>query len=157
MTLKLYKFKGSSKKYWETWDDGSGNHTVHWGNLGEKGQTKTIKNSLFKKAATIIQADIKSQIEAGFNPIEDLHCLLIEYKVDDFGTPEELEKRHRLQDRMDETLGWTGLGHCDGGSVGSGSMEVCNFVVDVEIAKSVIAEDLKGTEFADYTRIFVES
>lgn len=73
------------------------------------------------------------------------------------GTPEDVDKRYELQERMDETLGWTGLGHCDGGSIGSGSMEVCCFVVDFEVAKRVIAEDLKGTEFEDYSRIYDEN
>jgi hypothetical protein len=73
------------------------------------------------------------------------------------GNSEDLDKRHRLQERMDETLGWTGLGHCDGGSIGSGTMEVCNFVVDYEIAKRVIEEDLSGTEFANFTRIYDEN
>ena len=58
---------------------------------------------------------------------------------------------------MDEVLGWTGLGHCEGGSIGSGTMEVCCFVVDFDIAKKVIETKLKDTEFADYTRIFDEN
>lgn len=70
------------------------------------------------------------------------------------GTEVDIEKRHRLESRMNETLGWTGLGECDGGSIGSGSMEVCTFVVDFDVAKAVIMQDLAGTEFANYTRIF---
>jgi hypothetical protein len=57
---------------------------------------------------------------------------------------------------MDEALGWTGLGRCDGGSIGSGTMEVCCFVVDFEIARWVISADLAGTEFAAFTRILEE-
>ncbi|WP_201778926.1 hypothetical protein [Rhodopirellula islandica] len=57
---------------------------------------------------------------------------------------------------MNETLGWTGLGHCDGGSIGSGTMETCCIVVDFEIAKRVIAADLAGTKFADFTQIILE-
>ena len=53
---------------------------------------------------------------------------------------------------MDETLGWTGLGHCDGGSIGSDTMEVCCLVVDFDTAAKAIEADLRGTEFADYTR-----
>lgn len=68
----------------------------------------------------------------------------------------DLDKRHRFEDRMSETLGWAGLGMCDGGSIGSGSMEVCNFVVDYEIAKAVIEKDIEGTEFGDYSRIYDE-
>ena len=73
------------------------------------------------------------------------------------GNTEDVNKRNRLIDRMNETLGWTGLGHCDGGSIGSGSMEVCNFVVDFEIAKQVVEKDLASTEFANYIRIFNEN
>jgi len=79
-------------------------------------------------------------IALGYGPVgEDDHArLLIEFKVDGMGTPEDVEKRTRLQSRMDETLGWTGLGRCDGGSIGSGTMEVCCFVVDFETARQVI-------------------
>jgi hypothetical protein len=72
------------------------------------------------------------------------------------GTLEDVEKRTRLQDKMDQVLGWTGLGHCDGGSIGSGTMEVCCYVIDFNIAKTVIEQSLKGTEFANYTRIYNE-
>jgi hypothetical protein len=71
------------------------------------------------------------------------------------GTHDDLEKRHALQQRMDDTLGWTGLGHCDGGSIGSGTMEVAMLVVDVDLAKRTIAADLKGAPFQGYTRIRV--
>lgn len=70
------------------------------------------------------------------------------------GDAKDIEKRHRLEDRMNETLGWTGLGACDGGSIGSGTMEVCTFFVDFDVAKAVIERDLSGTEFENYTRIF---
>jgi hypothetical protein len=88
--------------------------------------------------------------------MESHSVLLIEYEVDGFGSKGDLEKRYRLQDRMGETLGWTGLGNCDGGSIGSGTMEVCCFVVDFQVAKQVIASDLKNTEFSDYTKIYEE-
>ena len=63
---------------------------------------------------------------------------------------------NEFQSRMDETLGWTGLGFCDGGSIGSGIMEVCCFVVNFEIAKKVIENDLNGTEFSNFNRIYNE-
>ncbi|MGY0646356.1 MAG: hypothetical protein ACW7DN_17450 [Paraglaciecola chathamensis] len=154
--LKLYKFTGSKKEYWETWDNDDGTHTVHWGELGTTGQSKEVKNSLLKKPEKIIQKEVDEMVSNGFRPIEEEFTLLIEYAVEGMGTKEDVEKRHRLQDRMNETLGWSGLGNCDGGSIGSGTMEVCNFVVDFEVAKKVIENDLKGTEFENYTRIYDE-
>ncbi|MFX1237578.1 MAG: hypothetical protein ACFFAS_09935 [Promethearchaeota archaeon] len=150
--LKLYKKQNKDCLYWETWEN-EGVHTIHWGNLGETGMTEEIKDS---KA---VEKLIEQKISEGYEEIdiEDHYTLLIEYEVDGFGDSNDLDKRYELQDRMDETLGWTGLGHCDGGSIGSGTMEVCCFVVNFELAKKIIEEDLKGTEFADYTRIYDEN
>lgn len=85
---------------------------------------------------------------------DDHRSLLVEYEVDGFGTDADLEKRHSLEDRMNDLLGWTGLGHCDGGSIGSGTMEVCCLVVDFDKAKLVIEADLAGTAYSNFTRIY---
>ena len=156
--LKLYKTTGDRTLYWETWEN-NGVHTVHWGELGTTGQSKELKSSLLKKAETDIQKEIDGLVQDGYAPAdpEEVFVLMIEYAVDGMGSPEDLEKRHRLEDRMNETLGWTGLGNCDGGSIGSGSMEVCCIVVDFGVAKTVIEEDLRGTEFENYTRIYDEN
>jgi len=154
--LKLYKFTDSKKEYWETWDNDDGSHTIHWGDLGTTGQSKEVKGSFLKKPENIIQKEVDEMMSIGFRPIDDEFTLLIEYEVEGMGDNDDVEKRHRLQDKMNETLGWSGLGHCDGGSIGSGTMEVCNFVVDFEMAKKIIENDLKGTEFENYTRIYDE-
>ena len=154
--LKLYKFTDTKKEYWETWDNDDGSHTVHWGELGTKGESKIVKTSLFKRTEKIIQKEIDGLVADGFHQPEKEVILLVEYAVDGFGTSDDLDKRSKLQDRLSETLGWTGLGHCDGGSIGSGTMEACNYVVDFELAKKVIEDDLENTEFDDYTRIYDE-
>ena len=157
--LKLYRLTPSKKEYWETWDNNNGSHEIHWGALGTRGESKTVKSGLFKKAEAVIQTQVDARLAEGFQPIdiEDHFIVLVEYAINRMGTKEDLEKRHRLQAFMDETLGWTGLGACDGGSIGSGTMEVCNYVVDFELAKSVIEKALANTEFANYTRIFDEN
>jgi hypothetical protein len=157
--LKLYKRSDNEILYWETWDKDEKTGVVHWGVVGQRGEDKEIKSGLFTNFRKEIQKEVTKQIENGFDEIEDddLFTLLIEFKVDGMGTPEDVEKRTRLQKEMDEVLGWTGLGHCDGGSIGSGTMEVCCFVVDFDTAKKVIEVKLRDTEFADYTRIFDEN
>ena len=128
----------------------------HWGVAGEQGETREHKLPKRKGEEDAILDVLRPAADDGFCPIEDLAVLLIEYAIGGFGTKQLLEKRHALQARMDETLGWTGLGHCDGGSSGSGTMEVCCLVVDFDIGKRVIEEDLRGTEFGDYIRIYRE-
>ncbi|PHR57787.1 MAG: hypothetical protein COA44_04725 [Arcobacter sp.] len=155
--LKLYKLSNEKKEYWETWDNEDGTHTVHWGDLGTTGESKEIKKGFLKSPKKIIQKEIDSMLNNNFQEVEDEYTLLIEYKIEGMGNTNDIDKRHRLEELMDETLGWTGLGFCDGGSIGSGTMEVCNFVVDFEIAKKVIETHLKDTEFENYTRIFDEN
>lgn len=157
--LKLYRFSGLEKEYWETWEEEPRGHVVHWGALGTEGKSKTVKSSLFRNAEKSIQKEIDELIEQSFVPVllEDHAILMVEYSIDNMGSEADLDKRHRLENFLNEKLGWTGLGACDGGSIGSGTMEVCNFVVDFEIAKRVIEESLLGTEFADYSRIYDEN
>lgn len=154
--LKLYRLSEEKKEYWETWSNDDGSHRVHWGELGTTGKSKVLKTSLFHNPQKAIQKEIDDLIAIGFSEVDQTFTLMVEYSVDGFGTPEDLDKRARLQDRLNETLGWTGLGHCDGGSIGSDTMEVCNYVVDFEIAKRVIEKDLIGTEFENFTRIYDE-
>jgi len=73
------------------------------------------------------------------------------------GSAADLKKRHALEDRMNEVLGWVGLGQCEGGNIGYGTMEICCLVVDFELARNVIAADLAGSPFADYRRIFAQA
>jgi len=153
--IKLYRKNSDGIEYWEAWSN-KGEHTIHWGQAGDRGKSETVRGSLLRSAEKAVAAQIADKKKEGFLEIEDLDTLMIEYAVEGMGSTADLDKRHRLQERMDETLGWTGLGNCDGGSIGSGTMEVCCFVVDFDIAKKAVAADLAGTEFANFTRIYKE-
>ena len=156
--FKLYRRNaGRVTAYHEVWADGA-TITEHWGPLGERGETRQRRrNKKLSEKANLKQV-LKQAIAAGYKPIDpdDHTILLIEYAIKGMGSVKDLDKRHALEERMNETLGWTGLGHCDGGSIGSGTMDVCCFVVDFETAKCVVEKDLKGTKFANYSRIFDE-
>lgn len=154
--LKLYRLKDNQLWYWETWDKDEKTAIVHWGIVGEQGQNKEVKGGLFSSFRKNIQKEIDEKLKEGYREFDQdkVSFLEIEYIIDGFGTEQDLEKRHRLEAKMDEVLGWTGLGHTDGGSIGSGTMEVGCMVVDFDTAKKVIEENLKGTEFGNYSRIF---
>jgi len=159
--IKLYKKIGSKSYFWETWVNDK-IQTVHWGEVGKVGETKEYRTYLSGMMTKKVRNLYKAMLADGYKELtndsndDEFQILLVEFEVDGFGTDADLEKRHRLEDRMNETLGWTGLGHCDGGSIGSGTMEVCNFVIDFNKAKKVIEDDLKDTEFANYSRIYLE-
>lgn len=154
--IKLYKRVDGKLHYWETWEQDDKTATVHCGIVGDRGQDKEVKGGLFSNFRNVVQKEMNERMKEGYAEIDDddMSYMEIEYLVDDFGTMEDLDKRHRLEERLNELLGWTGLGHVDGGSIGTGSMEVGCAVVDFDIAKSVIVEDLKDTEFSNYSRIF---
>ena len=157
--IKLYKSVDGNVYYWETWEEDKKSSTVHWGKLGTTGESELLKTDRNASVTAKVQQLLDEKRQNGYNEIafEDHYTLLIEYKVEGMGTKADVAKRHELEDRMNETLGWTGLGHCDGGSIGSGTMEVCCFVVDFELAKRIIEEDLRNTKFSDYTRIYDEN
>ena len=138
------------------WDTKEKSAIVHWGKVGETGENKELKSGFFGDYKKTVQNEIQKKRSEGYKEIaDDDHSFLeIEQVVDGFGTEEDLDKRHRLEEVMDEFLGWNGLGYCDGGSIGSGTMEVGCVVVDFDTAKRAIGEHLKGTKYADYSRIF---
>ncbi len=154
---KLYKKSQEALLYQEAWVEG-GLLYHHWGQIGETGEhtANAVKKGASK--SKLIAGALKKAREDGYSPIDDddRAVLQIEFKVVGFGTEADFDKRQKLQNRMNETLGWVGIGHCDGGSSGSGTMEVCCYVVDYDIARRVVESDLKGTEFDDYLRIYRE-
>jgi len=155
--IKLYKIVKGTLNYHEAWEN-DGIIYEHWGVVGKRGNTREHKLDKNKDQEESIRGVLHKALTAGFQPIGLEHhaVLLIEYPIDDMGCKEDVDKRHALQDRMNELLGWTGLGMCDGGSIGSGTMEVCCFVVDFDIAARVIKNDLQGTIFSDFSRIYNE-
>ncbi|MDF2189136.1 hypothetical protein [Paraflavitalea sp. CAU 1676] len=154
--IKLYKKVDNQLYYWETWDKDEKTAIVHWGIVGQRGQSKEVKGGLFSNFRKIIQEEIEKKIKEGYAAFDEgnMASLEVEYKIDGFGTDQDLDKRHRLEEHLNELLGWTGLGHVDGGSIGSGTMEAGCLVVDFEMAKKVIEDNLRNTEYGDYSRIF---
>jgi hypothetical protein len=154
--IQLYTRINNQLRYWEGWEKDNKTAIFHWGVVGEQGEDKEVKVGFFTSVSKTIQKEADQQRMVGYFEIDEseLAFLEIEYLINGFGTEADLEKRHRLEEKMDEVLGSTGLGHCNGGSTGSGTMEVGCMVVDFDIAKMVVEKKLSGTEFSDYSRIF---
>lgn len=154
--IKLYKNTEDEILYWETWEQNWFTGIIHWGTIGHQGEVVKIKSGLFKSLKKLLQEEIDKRKAEGYREIDinDHDILIVEHSVKGMGTLKDLKKRYRIQRRMDQTLGWTGLGHCDGGSIGSGTMEVCCFVVNFDIAKEIVLNDLNDSEFSDFIRIY---
>lgn len=158
MTIKLYRrVKGIVTEYHEAFLY-KGKVHQHWGKLGESGEgSSRARNRKIDEEQDLNKALAPAR-ERGLEEIllDDHAVVLVEYVVDGMGNAKDLDKIHRLYDVLQDVLGESGLGHCDGHTIGSGSMEAACYVVDAALTKKVIAKSLNGTEFGDFTRIFEE-
>lgn len=156
---KLYKEIDGVLNYWEIWESAPKTIMTHYGVVGDRGKKELIKAGIFSSVNSVIKKKTAEKIKEGYAEISDndFYTLVIEYAIDGMGTNEDLDKRHNLEEHMDELLGWKGLGHCDGGSIGNGTMEVYCLVVVDSIAIQVVKNYLdRMTLFKNYSRIFIE-
>ena len=153
--VKLYNFTPGRICYHEAWlhDDVV---VEHWGELGKRGETREHPADPTLDEAANLERVLGESRPYGFKAIsdDDHRSVVIEYPLDSWGSPNDLERRHAIEDRVNELLGWTGLGRCDGGSIGSGTMEVSCVVVDAEIAIDVLRRNLTGAITGGHTRIY---
>jgi predicted DNA-binding WGR domain protein len=150
--IKLYKKQDGVLYYWETWNRTPKNATIHWGVVGERGSVETVRATSQVKFAALIQEKVNEKRAEGYAESSTETLLEIEYEAKTM-SPVRLKKLHRLCERLDQLMGWTGLGYLDGNGIGFGKMDVTVVVVDYEIAKRVIIADLEDTEFARYLKI----
>ncbi|WP_050808369.1 hypothetical protein [Asticcacaulis biprosthecium] len=141
--FKLYRRDGDALHYHEAWANDS-EITEHWGVCGHEGDSlRHLYDGL--AAGEKVMAAIKRRArQVGFSslPRSRHRQLVIELPIDGFGTKGDIDTRHKLEDHFDNRLGWLGLGHVDGGSTGSGSMEIFCIVPDVAIARTAVLAEL---------------
>lgn len=156
--IRLYRRDAEGLRFHETWE-ANGRIIEHWGAVGTRGQcrARAIVKGWTKHEA--MEHILRKSRESGFAPLEERAVipLIIEYRIGGGDQHDHLVKRRDLEGRMHETLGWTGLGHCETGSISSTTMQIRCRVVDFRLAKRVIEADLKHTEFSDHSRIFEPS
>lgn len=153
--MKLYKKINRQWHYHEAWVDGE---TIgeHWGKVGEVGDHSKHKRDRTLSVEKNLKRVLETATSDGFAELEpnDWQSLRIEFKIDGMGDSKDLSKRQKLEKRLADTLAKTGLvGQVDGGSIGSGTMEVFCSVVSFRLAKRIVQPDLTEKMFADYSRI----
>ncbi len=159
---KLYKLDSIENCYYyhEAWiDDEDAEVVEHFGELGTKGQLNRHKLDPEINEAKNITRVLKKAKDDGFEaiPRRKHYLLMIEYNFPDIENSKITHFRSSLMDRLDELLGWVGVGHCDGGGIEADVMDICCLVVDFDIAKQLIEKDLINSEYSNYTRIYIEN
>ena len=156
--FKLYRRADDGLHYREAWEH---DLTVveHWGVCGDRGETKNYECSS-PQAATQKLLDLeKAAQESGYEAISgEAHAwLVVEFEISRLQfAVDPLRFRHRLEGHLNELTGWLGLGHCDGGSIGSGTLEAACMVVDYGAAAVALERELANSDFRDYSRIYQE-
>jgi len=69
------------------------------------------------------------------------------------GTLRELDWRHTQELALDKLLKEHGLGECDGGQGGAGTMEIFLYVSDVEQAVKLVRQYLTDQELIGFCKI----
>lgn len=159
--IRLYKRDetGRIAAYHEAWIEPKNRRIVeHWGYIGDAGDTTTHRIKFLGSLEKQFSGVLDAARALGFEELPEsaFATLIVEYKIPGDSSDDDRDKQDDVQDALTEKLGWTGLGYCDEGKIASGVMEICCRVVDVDVAKTVIAEALDSSVFADYSRIYQE-
>ncbi len=140
--------------YWEVWQDGK-TLIIHYGHVGDTGETEEKKLSLFQKGEKLMDELAEEKANEGYEYLDEdeLSELVVQYSYEENQMEATLEKRHHVEDLLNECLGWTGNGSCDGGDIGSGTANIFNYVVDVEKATRTILEELENNNLLEGVKI----
>jgi hypothetical protein len=129
----------------------------HCGICGERGQVHEHAVADDAQAGALFNELKREARRKAFRSIpRSRHAtLVIEYPLDGTGSTDDLQRRHEVEAFLDQQIGWLGLGHCDGGSTGSGTMEIFCIVVDFELAKTSLSRELSRSPFSGFQRIYL--
>lgn len=143
--VKLYKKENSVFHYWEAWKTDGYTAVIHWGILGKMGEDIEIIEPSLNKFKKEINKLINQKINEGYNEIsiEKQYTLAITFQLDNWGNIKDLERREELRKFISWDLGWTGIGRCDDGEIGSRTMRLFADVIDPYIAIKIISSRFK--------------
>ncbi len=155
----LYRTRSNQViEYWDARLEGR-RVTVHTGPVGEPDSAR-VSSPLSGETPVAHLEGLRTEAEAnGFRELPDdaLVHLQIQWQVHGWGNTSDLDFRHQAEDDLDACLKWTGNGSCDGGDIGSGTINVFCFVVVVPAAIQSILGALEAAERPAPHNIAVET
>ena len=154
--------------YWEAWDSGDSSLTVHWGRAGTAGESKEIGLERDEDAEERIANEATQVLADGYRewPEDELATIVVQYPLERYKRVKRgIEKRmNAIERRVNETLGWTGLGHCEdvdysvefATGVELGQLTVVARAVDAAMALEAIRTDLAAHDLLAGAVIAIE-
>lgn len=141
--VKLYKESDGTIYYFEMWIDEEDTLTTHKGILGEIGETSNINDKDLPPQIEMAKA-IEKYLEQGYSEDITLTELIIQYPIEK--KTKAIDANQQMEDMescLNNCLGWTGNGHCDGGDYAYDIATFFCYVVDKDIATSTIVDALE--------------
>ena len=156
--FRLFKRDETGKvaAYHEVWVELKPRRIIeHWGMIGTRGDTDAHRIKLLRSLERQIDDLLDPARDLGFGELEpgDYQTLVVSYPIGAACQADDEEKIRAAEDGLTEILGWTGLGTCEGETVTETAIEFTCRVLDTELAKTRIGEQMSETEFGDYSRI----
>lgn len=138
--VKLYKETDGAIHYFEMWIDEDETLTSHEGILGEIGETESFgapeKNEDSLPPRIAMSKAIQTYLNLGYT--EDITWTEIIVQVAAKASDKELTET--IEAMLNNCLGWTGNGHCDGSNTDNKLSTFFCYVVDKVIAVETIVE-----------------
>ncbi len=155
---KLYKHLADGLHYFEGWDR-DGVAVIHTGRVGDRGVTKELQSENGESVETLLTRELSVAQHSGFMHIEQdaISTLLVQYRVDDWEPEEALDFRHLVEDVLSNSLGWVGVGHCDGGDIGQNRVNVWCKVVDPLVGQQAILDGLNSRGLLEDVVLAIQS
>nr|WP_070960528.1 hypothetical protein [Hyphomonas sp. Mor2] len=159
--FRLFKRDETGKiaAYHEVWVELKPRRIIeHWGMVGTRGDTDAHRIKLLRSLERQVDDLLDPARALGFTEIDpgDYQTLIVEFLLSDAWRRDDVLKIREAEEALSEVLGWTGLGFCEGETVTDTAIELTCRVLDPDLARTRIEEQMTGTEFADYSRIYQE-
>jgi hypothetical protein len=142
--IELYKRQPDGFHYWRAWRY-QRIAVLHWGKVGERGRTHQIRLKKGQTAKAVMEEAARQPRAEGYRRIntDTYKTVVVQYRLDQWGSARDLDKRDRVEEVLAECLNWTCNGFCDGGDIGSGEMNLFCLVLDPDAAGNTLVSALK--------------
>jgi len=101
------------------------------------------------RSSSLEPAEIKGEVSFDETSEDEMDRIVVQYRIEGHGNGQDHDKRVAVENLLDECLSEGDLGNCDGGDIGSGTMNVFCFVSDAKKAREPILQTLRDNGFLD--------
>lgn len=142
--VKLYKEENGTIHYFEIWIDEENTLTSHEGILGEIGETESFAepdSPEYLPPRIAMAKAIKTYQDLGYSEVFKQTELIIQYPLSTKNKYTIInEQAEAVEACLNNCLGWTGNGHCDGNDLNDEAATFFCYVIDKDIAIETILE-----------------